>query len=252
MRFLGVDTSSSLASVAITENGRLVTENVSSADGTHLAGAVRSRTNHAQFLLSLIDATLKAADLSLRDLSGFAVTIGPGSFTGLRIALSTVKGLAYGSDSPVIGISTLHASAARACDFNGFLCAILDARKQEIYGAFFSRWNGTLQRLTPDAVMSLEQLVAALRGFDSGDSILLTGDGIKQYGELLTHHLGDRIRLQANGHRPTIASAVALLGEATLATNECGFASPAGPLYLRAPEAELRQKNWCNPLKLGR
>jgi tRNA threonylcarbamoyladenosine biosynthesis protein TsaB len=240
MRFLGVDTSSSLASVAITENGRLVTENVYSSEGIHFAGAVRSRTNHAEFLLSLIDSTLRTADLSLGDLSGFAVAIGPGSFTGLRIGLSTVKGLSYGTDCPLIGISTLHASAARISGFSGPLCVILDARKQEIYGALFSRRNGTLQRLTADAVMSFEQLEDALRGFDSRDPILLTGDGIKQFGGLLSGRLGDRIRLHANGNRPTIASAVALLGEATLATKESGFESPAEPSYLRSPEAELR------------
>ena len=129
MRILGVDTATSTASVALIEDGRLVAEEVHSSRGSaNQSQTVNSRVNHAEIILPLIEAALRKAAASLRDLSGLAVSIGPGSFTGLRIGLSTVKGLAYGLDIPVVGISTLLANAARVNDFDGLICSFLDAR----------------------------------------------------------------------------------------------------------------------------
>jgi tRNA threonylcarbamoyladenosine biosynthesis protein TsaB len=241
MRLLGVDTSSSRASVAITENGRLITEKFYSAE-TEDANRVRSRNHHAEVLISLIDSTLTTTGFSLDDLSGFAVAIGPGAFTGLRIGLSTLQGLAYGSDIPVIGVSTLHACAARASDVDGPLCAILDARKKELYGALFRRHGGLPERITHDAVMSFEQLVDLLRDARRSEPILVTGDGVRQYGELLAHTLGKQIFLRENDNWPTIAAAVALLGETTFSAGQSASPAPLRPRYLRPAEAEAKAR----------
>jgi tRNA threonylcarbamoyladenosine biosynthesis protein TsaB len=244
MRFLGVDTSSFRASVAITEEGRLISENSYSPEAADPLNKAHSRNNHAEVLLSLIEVTLKTAGFCLGDLSGFAVAIGPGSFTGLRIGLSTVKGLSYGCGVPVIGVSTLHACAARVSDFNGQLCTILDARKKELYGALFHRRGNLLERITKDAVMSFEQLAELLRSFASSEPILLTGDGITQYRELLVHTLGEQIFLRENRNWPTSAAAVALLGESILAEGECVSRSSLTltPQYLRLAEAEAKAR----------
>jgi tRNA threonylcarbamoyladenosine biosynthesis protein TsaB len=239
MRLLGVDTSSSHASVAIVENGRLISEKWHGPEASITRSAARSRNNHAVILLPLIDSALGGAALTLSDISGFAVAIGPGSFTGLRIGLSTVQGLAYGSDISVIGVSTLHAIAARIKDFNGIICAILDARKNEVYAALFSRSACSLKRLTDDAVVSCERLGELLRQYSPGQPILLTGDGAMTYGERLVVSLGSEVLVCQNETAPTVAAAVALLGEAHVA---CGAALPQAslsPHYVRAPEAEL-------------
>ena len=239
MRLLGVDTSSSHASVAIVENGRLISEKWHGPEASITTSAARSRNNHAVILLPLIDSALGGAALTLSDISGFAVAIGPGSFTGLRIGLSTVQGLAYGSGRSVIGVSTLHAIAARIKDFNGIICAILDARKNEVYAALFSRNACSLKRLTDDAVVSCERLGELLRQYNPGQPILLTGDGTMAYGERLVVSLGSRVRVCQNETAPTVAAAVALLGEAHVARGAALPQASLSPHYVRPPEAEL-------------
>jgi tRNA threonylcarbamoyl adenosine modification protein YeaZ len=88
------------------------------------------------------------------EIAGIAVSIGPGSFTGVRIGLSTVKGLAYGADMPAVGISTLHAIAARVSGFDGIVCPILDARKRDVYAAIFRKQGNQLERLAADSEFS--------------------------------------------------------------------------------------------------
>lgn len=243
MRFLGVDTSSSHASVAVTDNGRIITETFHSAEAAVLSNGLRSRNNHAEAVLPLIDSTLTAAGLSLTDLSGFAIAIGPGSFTGLRIGLSTVKGLSYGSGAPVVGVSTLHAWAARMSDFDGYICAILDARKKELYAALFGRHQGLLERVTDDGVMSFEQLMDVVRRLGCSESILFTGDGVAPYRESLVCALGTHICAPENENLSTIAATVALLGEATLTAGPLASASALTPLYLRRAESEEKMRN---------
>jgi tRNA threonylcarbamoyladenosine biosynthesis protein TsaB len=240
MRFLGIDTSSPRASVAITEGGDLIAENLHLPETTNSLDIVHSRNNHAENLLSLIDGTLRKAGFSLSDVSGFAVAIGPGSFTGLRIGVSTVKGLSFGCGIPVIGVSTLHACAARLNDFNGPICAILDARKKEVYSALFRRGGGLLKRITKDAVIPFEKLVDLLCSLGSDEPILLAGDGARNYGELLGRTLGNRIFLRENDNSRTVAAAVALLGEALFVRGEAGSLASLTPRYLRQPEAEAR------------
>jgi tRNA threonylcarbamoyladenosine biosynthesis protein TsaB len=239
MRLLGVDTSSSHASVAIVENGRLICEKLHRPDASMATSAAQSRNNHAAILLPLIDSVLGGAALTLSDISGFAVAIGPGSFNGLRIGLSTVQGLAYGSGISVIGVSTLHAMAARINDFHGIICAILDARKKEVYGALFSRSACSLKRLTDDAVVTCERLGELLRQVNPGQSILLTGDGTMTYGESLVVALGSRVRVCQNETAPTVAAAVALLGEAHVARSAAFPQASLSPNYVRPAEAEL-------------
>jgi len=245
MRLLGVDTSSSHASVAIVENGRIISEKIHGREASFSADRTHWKNSHAETLLPLIESTLGAAALSLGDISGFAVAIGPGSFTGLRIGLSTVKGLAYGCNVAAVGISTLHASAARECNFNGVICALLDARKNEMYAALFRRRGGSLERLTEDGVMSFGTLIDILHKFGSAQRILLTGAGVTEYGNLVTECLGSHVRVRPQGNLPSVASAVALLGEVRCASGEAGPLASLVPHYLHSSEPQ------SGALKLG-
>jgi tRNA threonylcarbamoyladenosine biosynthesis protein TsaB len=238
MRFLGVDTSTSRASVAITANGRLISENFHSAEAHTFPTGGHGRNNHAEVLLSLIDSTLRTAGVSLGELSGIAVAIGPGSFTGLRIGLSTIKGLSYGSVIPVIGVSTLHAWASRVSAVKGLICALLDARKNEVYGALFGRRDVLLERITADHALSIEQLVKLVQSKSFHAPVMFTGDGIKQYRELLLHSLGKQVSLAEDENLPTVASAVALIGEAAFMQGQGALCSSLTPQYVRRAEAE--------------
>ncbi len=239
MNFLGIDTSSVHASVAIADNGRVLSETSHRPQTSNAIGAVGLRSNHAEILISLIESALREAALSLRDILGYSVAIGPGSFTGLRIGLSTVKGLTYASSAPIFGVSTLHAYAARVEDFDGIICALLDARKREVYAAVFRCRGGSLERLNEDALMSFEALRYQLQGFSGMEPILVTGSGITQYGDALARSLGKRVCLSDDASMPTVASAVALLGEAQSACGAASISAAAAPRYLRSPEAEV-------------
>jgi len=239
MKFLGVDTSSGDASVAIVENGRVLIEKCHSPVDSGSSSAAGLRNHHAEILIPLIESSLRATAISLSDISGFGVAIGPGSFTGLRIGLSTVKGLAYASGNLVVGISTLHAFAARVKDLNGVICTILDARKKEVYAATFRSGVGTLNRLSDDAVMPIDELVDILHGFSVAESIFVTGTGIIPYGEVLAKSLGNRVQIYDDKVLPTLAATVALLGEARLAQGADSISAFLTPQYLRSPQAEV-------------
>src|SRR5436853_7693656 len=135
MLILGVDTATTAASEGLVEDGKLVREAIHAAKPGNGGGAFRA--NHAAILLPLIDDLFTGSGRALTDVNAFAVALGPGSFTGLRIGLSTVKGLVYGSEAPVVGVSTLHAAAARVEGFAGYICPFIDARKKEVYAALF-------------------------------------------------------------------------------------------------------------------
>ena len=140
MKILGIDTSTVTASVALVEEGKLTWEEVSPpSEQSRLCPGAVHRANHAETLLPLMHTVLTKTGVSLPEISALAVSIGPGSFTGLRIGLSTVKGLAYGWDIPVVGVPTLLAVAARVTNWEGLVCPLLDAKKNEVYTALFQK-----------------------------------------------------------------------------------------------------------------
>src|SRR5262249_11503882 len=165
MRVIGIDTASGAASVALVENGLLLSEETElSRDFPSDALRRSSKSNRAETLLPLIQLLFESTGVSLQDITGFALSIGPGSFTGLRIGLSTVKGLAYGWEIPVVGVSTLSAYAGRVTDYEGLICTLLDARKNEVYAAVFRKTADVVNRVTEDAVTSAPNVVEMIRG----------------------------------------------------------------------------------------
>jgi tRNA threonylcarbamoyladenosine biosynthesis protein TsaB len=240
MIVLGVDTATSHASVAIVENGRLLTEKLPGAGAVTAARPGSSRNHHGEVLVPLIDAALKSAVLTLDDIDGYAVAIGPGSFTGLRIGLSTVKSLAYASKVTVTAVSTLHAVASRVNGFNGIICSLLDARKKEVYAALFRRRDAVLERLSDDVVLPCERLAELLRGVDRSQPILLAGDGAVVYGERLIASVGAHLGIAAEQDLMTVAAAVAFIALPDAGRTDTLPQASLEPRYLRLPEAELR------------
>jgi tRNA threonylcarbamoyladenosine biosynthesis protein TsaB len=242
MLILGIDTATAAASAAIVEDQRLVVEETGAGFQARGNGAQPHRGNHAEILLPLIDKLLDAAGLRLTDLSALAVTIGPGSFTGLRIGLSTVKGLAYGSETAVVGVPTLAAVAARVNDSDGFICPFLDARKKEVYAALFCRRGKTLERVSDDVAATPETVVEAMRRLVHGEPCLFIGDAARTYAGVVKESLGENGRLTLGENYPSIASAVAFLAGEKVLRDEPDPVGPLVPLYLRPSEAELKRK----------
>jgi tRNA threonylcarbamoyladenosine biosynthesis protein TsaB len=236
MRILGLDTSFSVASVAITENGRILAEDCYPNQRT--VGMSGAKSNHAENILPLVDSVLHRAAIKLPDLAGIAVSIGPGSFTGVRIGLSTVKGLAYEANVSVVGISTLHAIAARVAGFDGIVCPILDARKHEVYAAVFRKGGNHLKRLTEDAVMPVLSFLEGLCSLNEPARCLFIGDGVTAYHHLIQQAPGLQIHIAEENVMPSVAASVALLSERQFIDHRAAQLGDLVPVYLRRPECE--------------
>lgn len=164
MVILGVDTSAVAAGAAIIKDGKLISETY-----------INTGLTHSQTMLTLIDSALNAVDMSIDDVDAFAVSSGPGSFTGIRIGVSAVKGLCFAKNKPCFAVSTLEA-LANCADIDGFIiCPVMDARCMQVYTALFEKTDGEIKRVTDDAPKTLEELSAELQEINK--KILLIGDG---------------------------------------------------------------------------
>ena len=240
---LGIDTSTTVASVALVEGGKVVCEESASDLGPNGSRAPAARANHAEIVLPLVDKLLSRASRALADVSAIAVTIGPGSFTGLRIGLSTAKGLTYGVDVPVVGIPTLLALAARVDDHKGLICPLLDARKREVYAALFRRRDDKIERISDDVVATPDRVVESVRAAAGGAACLFFfGDGARVYRNVIEAALGDRALFTSGDSYPSTAAAAARLGEQKILSGEREAAGSLAPVYLRPSEAELKRR----------
>ena len=164
MLILAFESSAKSASVALVRDGALLSQY------SQCSGLTHSRT-----LLPMAEDMLKNAEMSLKDVDCFAVAHGPGSFTGIRIGVSTVKGLAWAADKPCVGVSTLEAMAWHGLSAGGYVCPVMDARRSQVYNALFKIENGRPERLCEDRPIGLAELSAELRGLNV--PVLLVGDG---------------------------------------------------------------------------
>jgi tRNA threonylcarbamoyladenosine biosynthesis protein TsaB len=194
VRVLGVDTATRRASVGLLLDGAVIAER-SQAEGSH-----------AVTLLPLIADTLSQAGCTVRDLDAIAVSSGPGAFTGLRVGLSVARGLACATGVAVVAVPTLEALARTVTEHEGGICTLLDARKGELYSACFAVSAGVVRRLTPDVVLTPEDLIEHVTL-----PCVVIGDALPRYGALLRERLGDRATLlpyETHGPRGGIVAAM--------------------------------------------
>ena len=225
LKLLTIQTATPAGSVALTDGERLLGELF-----------LDVRKPHGGWLLGAVDHLLQAAGLTVADLAGFGVTVGPGSFTGLRVGLATVKGLALATGKPVAGVSTLQTLALQAPHAALPVCALLDARKKEVYCALFTWEDGGLRPIMPERVLPPEQLSAEIAG-----PVLFVGDGARAYRTLLVRQFGGRARFLAAAHDPPRAAHAALLALQLFEAGEARAAAEVNPVYIRPSEAELHK-----------
>ncbi len=224
---LAIDTATSCSSVALTIGDVHCGELVASL-------SLNSKITHSRRLLTGIDWLLGENKIDFADINGLAVGLGPGSFTGLRIAMATVKGLATALDKPLLGVSTLDALALN-CSGEKPLCALIDARKKEVYRRWYLpdekgiyRFQGSIEALTP------KNLVLELT-----ETSLFVGDGLFSYGEQLKESLGDRMIMAPRSLYYPSAAAIGFLCCEQLERGESMDLESSVPLYVRASDAEL-------------
>jgi tRNA threonylcarbamoyladenosine biosynthesis protein TsaB len=241
MTILGIDCATSIASAALVENGEIIADRIHPPPNVSGERGTAAQAGHAEILIPLIESLLSEAGHSLVDIGGIALTVGPGSFTGLRIGLSTVKGLAYDTGILTAGISTLWANAARVTGFNGPVWACLDARKAEVYAALF-RWSGgTLTRLSEDSVVPIDRLLELAAGTTAGGPCAFIGDGARRYEKALRDVLGEHFRCAEGDSHASVAAAAAQLAEPRLRTAKPDPLGALAPVYLRRSEAESKR-----------
>lgn len=220
MKILSLETSAKSVSCAVVENGAPL------ASTYQCTGLTHSRT-----LMPMVEDMLKNADLTLGDIDRIAIACGPGSFTGLRIGIAAVKGLAWAADKPCCAVSTLEAMAQSVKHMDGLIIGAMDARRSQIYNALFEAKDGVLTRLCADRAIALEDLCTELA--DDPRRKIVLGDGGKLCFDFLTAH-GVTCTLAPAPLLYQNAVGVALAAE----THEAVSAQELLPVYLRPAQAE--------------
>jgi len=223
MNILALDTSSQAASCAILRDGALAGEFF-----------VNIGLTHSQTALPMVEKLLEQTMSTPGDIDVFAVTTGPGSFTGLRIGISAVKGMAMATGKPCAGVPTLAALAAGAEPFQGYICPVMDARRGQVYTAIFESRAHELHRIRRDEALSIEALGTELAGLPS--SVLLVGDGAKLCYEALGKPA--HLCLAPERFRHQRASAVGAIAHEMACGGQLVSAAELAPVYLRLPQAE--------------
>ena len=225
MKVLGIDTSTSCGTVGLIDDEQVLSDTLLNIPVTH-----------SERLLGAIEFSLREARCSIEDVEGWAISLGPGSFTGLRIGVSTVKGLAFATGKPVAGMGTLDVLASQVSPTPYLICPILDARKKEVYSAFYRYGEGgVLLRQSEDRVLRPEDLVKKIT-----EQTILIGDGVRTYRDLLLRSLPSLAIFPAAPLHIPHGSMVAKLGFELLKKGDHLNVSTFSPIYIRPSEAEVK------------
>lgn len=232
MLILAVDSATPVAGVALLNEDKLIREEF-----------VNYKKNHSETLMPMIDEVLSECGCTLQDLSAVAVTVGPGSFTGLRIGLATVKGLSMAMGKPVIAISTLDVLAHNIILSNALVCPLLDARKQEVYAALYDVLDLVPQRLVEEMACSPGNLVELIRETAirlGKERIIMLGDGFYPYKDFFRQQLGQKLQIAPHHLMLPRAAALGSLAVKKYERQDFEDAFNLRPRYIRLSEAEYK------------
>ncbi len=226
MKLLAVDTATPMASVAlVTDDGFTET-------------SLRGRHTHARHVMALVHAVLGLSGVSIGGIDGYAVGCGPGSFTGIRIGMSTVKGLAMALDRPVVGVSSLDALARQTEGTTDAVCPMIDARRGEVYAAFFRREGQGLVQVCAEGIMAPE----AIGAWIGEGRCLCTGTGAARYRDALAARFGHRVVFGPEEMNFPRAAVIARLARPRISMAASGSAMGIVPTYLRQSDAERNRE----------
>ena len=224
MKILAIETSAKSVSAAVVENG------VPLASAYQNMGLTHSRT-----LMPLVDGMLSAAGLRVQDMDLLAAANGPGSFTGLRIGVSALKGLAWALEKPCCGVSTLAAMARNLAHMEGLIICAMDARRNQVYNALFLAHDGVLTRQCPDRAIGLAELAEEIKNRPEPKFVVGDGAGLC-YNHLLEQDVPCRMAPPQLVMQNAVG--VALAAEDMAAAGQVTTARDLVPVYLRLSQAE--------------
>ena len=223
MIVLSIDSSSKVATVALLNDDTLLGEYV-----------INDKREHSVLLMPMIENLLKDCELTINDIDGFVVSKGPGSFTGLRIGMATVKGLSFGANKPYISLSSLDGLAYSLSYFNGIICPIMDALRENVYTALYKHEDGEFKNIMEPTPMELPDLLEMLK--EKNEEVIFTGDGLLKHKEYIKVNFPNA-KFASNHVSLTRASSIGELGLNLLKQGIKDDPNSA-PVYLKKPQAE--------------
>ncbi len=225
MKILSVESAALVASAAICDGEKLICEVF-----------VNTAKTHSQTLMPMIDSVLEQSETELSDIDLIAVSIGPGSFTGLRIGVSAVKGLAHAKKIPVVGISSLCSMAYNLPFCEYLICPIMDARRNQVYNAIYQWENDKLNELTPPRALGVDELLDEL--ILKNKKIVFLGDGVVPHREYIKEKLGDMAVFAPASASLQRASSLAIPAQKLFDEGKAVSCFELSPVYLRKSQAE--------------
>lgn len=229
MKILAIDTSGPNCSTAILDEQKVI--------GSF---NINIGKTHSETLLPLDDELLKFCGMELKDIDAFACCVGPGSFTGIRIGIATIKGFALSLNKPVISVSTLESLAYNVPTFDGIICSILNANNNNVYSALYKLTNSP-EMIGDYLTDSIDSLIEEIKKYDS--KVLFVGDGAIAYGEKIQNELCDKAIFVPHHLNEQSAVSVARVAFDKYNKHEIGDAYNVQPLYLRKSQAERMMEN---------
>ncbi len=227
MLILGIEASTQVSSVALC-----------SEEGLRSEYTLCRKVTHSEQLLPLIHRVLDDAEVTLGEIRAIAVSVGPGSFTGLRVAVCTAKGLAHATNKPVIPVSSLLGLAQRFVGTQLPICALLDARKGEVYAGFFRSLEGEVHGISAEQAIPPEKLCEEIR-----EPTLFVGEGALKYKSLLKERIPSYTVVIPGSLNLLSAASIGEVGLRKVNTGQTIDPAELVPNYIRRSEAEMKWKN---------
>lgn len=229
MKILGIDSSGLVASAAIADENNIIAE-----------FTVNNKKTHSQTLLPMIEKVVDMSDIELEQIDAIAIAAGPGSFTGLRIGSATAKGIGLALNKPIVSVPTLEGLAYRVCVFEGIICPIMDARRNQVYTGIYKMEDDNLICLSNQKAVDIHELIDELEKYD--EKVMFLGDGVEVHRETIKNELKKEFVFAPVHLSKQSAAAVAALGEKYLLQGKAESADMHKPIYLRKSQAERERE----------
>jgi tRNA threonylcarbamoyladenosine biosynthesis protein TsaB len=225
MRILAIDTSGTAATAAVLNENKLESEIY-----------LNYKMQHSVVLFPLIEESFRMLEITMKDIDAVAVSGGPGSFTGLRIGVAAAKGIAQGGDKKFIGISSLDAMAFQQVGFDGVICPIMDALRDNVYTALYSWQNGEFFKIMDYDAMHIDELLEKLS--QRNERIMFCGDAVELQKQRIAEALNERALFAPLSTTMPRASSLAELALLRLNRGEEDNIHTYSPIYIRKSQAE--------------
>ncbi len=228
MRVLAIDTSTAMAGIAVLDENELLAQYM-----------LKDAKTHSQKLLPMLQELLDSLNMTSSDIDVFAAVTGPGSFTGLRIGVTTIKSLAYAAKKPTVGIPSLDALVnAAAIREDAIVCPIMDARNNQVYAALYKFKNGLMTNLSGYMGVHITELVKQVEEKYKDMSVIFTGDGVVHHKDFLKIELKERCAFMPDFMLQQMAASAAQLALSLALRGETVGSMELVPFYLRPSQAE--------------